>query len=269
MKQDFCFHIHTPRCGHADVNMPDDVIARSFYEAGFKEIAFTDHNPWKTFMPERVNHCMKWSQKDEYVSSIRSLAEQYNGKMKILTGFEMEYVPDCKDEMDELKSDSDILIIGQHITRATDGTYIRMHQKGYAPNDFEMDFYADCLENACKDKYANILAHPDLYMIHKTEFGKKEAELAHRICEIAVNYNVPLEINLCTLSEAKFYRQVPISYPRREFWEIAARYKDLKVLFGLDFHGHFQACEMDGIIDDAVKVIGENTISKLNLIHSL
>lgn len=266
MIQDFCFHIHTLRCGHADKTMSDADIARSFYEAGFRKIAFTDHNPWKTFLDDKPNHAMRWDQKEDYLNSIHSLADQYKGKMEIITGFELEYLPDHKAEMDELQKDSELFLIGQHFTRGADGEYISMHKKGYVPNDYEMDFYASCLENACKDGYADILVHPDLFMIHKTEFDKKDAELAHRICETAIKYDVPLEINLCQISEDKFFKHVDINYPCRGFWNVAKDYKDLKVIYGLDFHGHFPAKEMDGVITLANNIIGQDIISQLHFV---
>lgn len=263
--QDYCFHIHTPRCGHADVNMPDEVIAKLFCDAGFKTIAFTDHNPWISLLERFPNHGMRWDEKKGYLDSIHKLAQQYSGKMRILTGFEMEYLPDHKAEMDELRNDAEILIIGQHFTLGSDGDVISMHKKGFVPTDYETDRYADLVVGSMTDGYAKIVAHPDLYMFKRPEFTKHDEEVARRIIETAIQYDIPLEINLCLPCKDRFFQPCEITYPRKQFWEIASEYKDLRTLFGLDFHGHFDPRLQDEQIERTTDLLGRNTISKLHI----
>lgn len=262
--QDFCLHIHTPRCGHADPSIWDADIAQLFYNAGFKTIAFTDHNPWKNLLDNFPRHGMKWEQKEEYLDSIHKLKEQYKGKMYIIAGFEMEYIPFLKDEMEELKEISEFTIVGQHFTLNEKNDVFSIHKKEYVPSDFELDSYASCLEEACRDGYARIVAHPDLYMFHKSEFGKKETEIAERICKAAVKYNVPLEINLDRIWNNTFLKQYDISYPRKEFWQVAVDYKDLKVVYGLDFHGYINPASQDELIVKANDIIGKELIDSLH-----
>jgi len=262
--QDYCFHIHTPRCGHADANLWEADIARLFYEAGFKTIAFTDHNPWKTFLDKYPHHAMRWDQMYEYIDSIHNLAKEYEGKMKILTGFECEYIPELSEEMAEIKRNSEIVVSGQHFTRSSNGEYISMHKRGFVPNSYELDFYAKCLVHVCETKFANILAHPDLYMIHKTEFGKKEEETAHKICQAAEKYNVPVEINLCMASKKYLNMPDEITYPHGGFWNIAKEY-NLTTVVGLDFHGYTNPNKFEEIEKLAFDVIGEDILSKLHI----
>lgn len=265
LNQDFCYHIHTPRCGHADKEMPEDVIAKLFCDAGFKSIAFTDHCPYKTFLnPYNPGHAMDYSERFDYLDTVKELAKQYKDRMEILYGFEMEFIPECKDEMDGLRELSQVLLIGQHFVRDRDGNYTSIHRKGFVPSDYELDFYADCLEQSCELGYADILVHPDVFMIHKTEFGRKEREISHRICKVAEKYNVPVEINLCVICKDRFFTKTDISYPRREFWEIAKDY-NLRTIYGLDFHGHFNPSEFNSVMELADKVIGKETVSALHL----
>lgn len=263
--QDFCFHIHTARCGHADTTLQDETTIQAFIEAGFTSIAFTDHNPWKTFLrPFNPGHAMEWSEKDEYLKSIRSLSEKYKDKIEVLTGFEMEYLPEYKDEMDELRSDSDIIVSGQHFlySKAVNG-YERIHKRDFIPDGDEMDNYADLLEGCCKDGYADILAHPDLYMIYKDKFGKEEERIAHRICATAEQYKVPIEINLCQVCKNAFAIPCQITYPRKEFWEVATHY-NVKTLYGLDFHGHCRPSIFPPMMEEVNKIIGDKILGKLN-----
>lgn len=263
--QDFCFHIHTARCGHADKSLTDETILQSFIEAGFKSIAFTDHNPWKTFLePFNPGHAMEWSEKTEYLNSIRTLSKKYKDKIEVLTGFEMEYLPEYKDEMDELRADSDIIVSGQHFlfSKEVNG-YERIHKHGFIPDSDEMDTYADLVIGCCKDGYADILAHPDLYMIYKDKFGKDEERIAHRICAAAELYKVPIEINMCLACKNRFFKTCDIAYPRAEFWKVATQY-NVKTLYGLDYHGHFNPAKFSEMLDEVNKIIGDKTLEKLN-----
>lgn len=42
----------------------------------------------------------------------------------------------------------------------------------------------------------DIIAHPDVYMLSRKNFGNIEEKVANMICKSAEKYNLPLEINL-------------------------------------------------------------------------
>jgi len=266
MHQDFCFHIHTARCGHADKKMVDEDTILQFAENGYKSISFTDHSPWKEFLNSyNPGHAMEWNQKEEYFKSIRSLSEKYKDRIEVLAGMEMEYIPQYMDEMKEIVSESDIVVIGEHFTYCDENGYTSLHKSGFVPNEKELDFYANALVSSCEKGFASILAHPDLFMIHKTEFGKKEEEITHRICKAAEKYNVPLEINLCLIAKNRFFESTKITYPCRAFWEIAKNY-NIKVLYGLDYHGYFPVKFAETNYNEADEILGKEIISKLNFV---
>ena len=92
--QRFNYHTHTYRCGHADNNMSDEDFVKLFVKKGFNKIAFTDHCPEKEIIDNRKNMRMKYSEKDEYLSSVKELKEKYkdililkqeNTKQRLLT----------------------------------------------------------------------------------------------------------------------------------------------------------------------------------------
>ena len=91
--QKFNYHTHTKRCGHADNNMTDEDFVKLFIKKGFTKIAFTDHCPEKEEIDYRKNMRMKYSEKDEYLNSIKLLKEKYKDAIEIETGFEVEYLP--------------------------------------------------------------------------------------------------------------------------------------------------------------------------------
>ena len=78
--QRFNYHTHTYRCGHADNNMSDEDFVKLFVKKGFNKIAFTDHCPEKEIIDNRKNMRMKYSEKDEYLSSVKELKEKYKDK---------------------------------------------------------------------------------------------------------------------------------------------------------------------------------------------
>lgn len=247
--------------------MKDENTLLGFADCGYKSIAFTDHSPFKDFLnPFNPGHAMEWDEKESYFKSIRDLSEKYKDRIEVFAGMEMEFIPGHLEEMKEITEQSDILVLGQHFTYSKERGYTCFHEKGFVPNDEELDFYASAIESAFENGFPTILAHPDLYMIHKTEFGKREADIAHRICQAAEKFDIPLEINLCQIGRYYYLGKCKIMYPWRDFWEIASQY-NLKVLYGLDYHGYYRIEDAERSYDHADKIIGEDIISKLNFIQ--
>ena len=54
---------------------------------------------------------MEYSEKDEYLKSIKLLKEKYKDKIQIETGFEVEYLPGQEDNLLELKNETDKIIL--------------------------------------------------------------------------------------------------------------------------------------------------------------
>ena len=52
--QNFNYHTHTYRCGHADDTMSDEDFVKELIKKGFKKIAFTDHCPDKEGIDKRT-----------------------------------------------------------------------------------------------------------------------------------------------------------------------------------------------------------------------
>lgn len=101
--QNFNYHGHTFRCGHADSTMTDEDFVKEFINKGFKKISFTDHMPHKDGTDDRRVMRMAYEDKDEYLESIKKLKEKYLDIIDIESGFEVEYRPDKEDDLLELK----------------------------------------------------------------------------------------------------------------------------------------------------------------------
>lgn len=127
----------------------------------------------------------------------------------------------------------------------------------------------------------DIVAHPDMYMLNKKEFGKVEKEVANIICSSSEYHNIPLEINLNNIFYNTYFRNRTLNnesfeiqkerlkdvfYPCRGFWEIASKY-NIKVLYGIDAHYRGQILLFNELVELASEIIGKEILEKLNFIY--
>ena len=260
--QNFNYHTHTYRCGHADYSMSDEDYVKYFIEKGFEKIAFTDHCPQKIRIDKRLNMRMDYKDKEGYYKSINFLKEKYKDKIDIELGFEVEYAPGLEECLFELKNETDKLILGQHFVYDENKENIKVIGWG-ATNGDDIIRYARYIEKAMELNIPNIIAHPDLFMLNNS-FGEIEKEATHIICSAAEKYGVPLEINLTRAAMYLNKMTTSIAYPCKEFWTIASTY-NLKVVYGVDAHAKYQIELFEKSIELVKKIIGENVINKLNL----
>jgi len=274
--QKFNYHSHTYRCGHAQFDMMDEEYVEEYIKMGFEKIAFTDHCPEEVIRDFRPGVRMDYSQKSEYIHSIEKLKEKYKGKIKIETGFEVEYLEDNEEYLLRLKKECDKIILGQHF-------FYNDNKLRFIGSDVLTDediiSYAKHIETAMKIHFPDIVAHPDMYMVGKKVFGNAESKVANIICKSAQTYNIPLEINISNifyntyLDKNKVLNNDPIEvqrqrlknvfYPCKEFWEIATKY-DIKVVYGIDAHFRGQIMLFNELVLLANEIIGKEVIEKLN-----
>jgi len=248
---------------HADADYEDEEYIKDYIKMGFKKMAFTDHCPEKNEIDKRQNMRMRYSQKQEYLNSIQKLKKKYANQIEIQSGYEVEYLPGEEENIMELKNETDKLILGQHFIYDDN-----KNLKIFGKDDFtdeELLRYAEYIDKAMQLNIPDIIAHPDLFMLRREEFGKIEQKVAHKICQSAEKYKIPLEINL-----AKIYHSIKegkeISYPCKGFWEIAAKYQ-IKVLYGIDAHYRGQILLWNELVKLANGVIGKEIIEKLDFIE--
>lgn len=259
--QKFNYHTHTYRCGHAE-KMDDEEFVKLFVKKGFTKIAFTDHCPEKDLIDVRERMRMKYSEKDEYLKSIKNLKEKYKDIIQIESGFEIEYLPDQEKNLFELKEETDKLILGQHFIYDDEKNLKIFRREKFS--DKELLRYAEYVKTAIEKGLPDIIAHPDIYMLGSDKFGDIEEKVANIICSTAEKYGVPIEINLSDPCLYLRNKRDSIRYPCKEFWKVAANYKKLKVLYGIDAHWREQIELCEKSIEVANNHIGHEIIEKLN-----
>lgn len=277
--QNFNYHSHTYRCGHADFNMEDEDYIKEYIEMGFKKMAFTDHCPQKNEIDKRPGIRMRYEERGEYLKSIKNLKEKYGNEIEIYSGYEIEYLPGEEESLLELKQETDKLILGQHFVY-DDNKNLKIFGVDKFSED-DLIRYADYIDKAMQLNIPNIIAHPDIYMLSRDNFGEVEEKVANMICKSAEKYNISLEINLCKIFNKVFFegkklnnpsieeqrnKLINVKYPCKEFWNIAKNY-NIKVLYGIDAHFEGQILCWNELVQLANEIIGEDTIKELSFIE--
>lgn len=258
-KQDFNYHTHTQRCGHAEPDRTDEEFVKEAIRGGIKTLAFTDHIPFKLRSKHkfRAKIRMDYAEVEEYLHSIAYLKKKYEGVIAIESGFEFEYSKQDEEFLWKLKQKVDKMVLGQHFVMDSSGREIAIKKE---PTDQVLDLYADSVIQAMKIGLADMIVHPDYFLSNRCGFFEKEELITRRICSAAQKYGIPLEINLGQLSHGKDI------YPKREFWRIASQY-DVGVVYGKDAHWLEQLSNHQ-TIEMADKIIGEEIIKKLKFLQS-
>lgn len=276
--QKFNYHSHTYRCGHADLDMKDEDYIKDYIKMGFKKVAFTDHCPEKNEIDTRPNIRMKYIEKNEYLNSIKKLRKKYADKIEIESGYEVEYLPGEEENIKELKNETDKIILGQHFVY-DDNKKLKIFGEEFT--DEELIRYAEYIDKAMQLNIPNIIAHPDIFMVGRKSFGKIEEKVANMICKSAEKYGIPIEINLNNIFKETYFKNKEfnqeslekrkeklknISYPCKEFWNIATKY-NIKVLYGIDTHYKEQTLLWNELIQLTHEILGKEIMSKLSFIE--
>ena len=224
------YHTHTTRCGHAEGTDEQYVLAA--IAQGFDELGFSDHMPWpyeSGFTNPRVR--MPISRMDDYLSSVRALSEKYDGKIRVLAGFEAEYFPEYMQWLAEIKEEKqlDYLILGNHYDTSDEtGMYY-----GQCKNAQQLRRYVDSALAGMQTGLFAYLAHPDLFMRGYKTFDDDCRAAAKELAQACRALDLPMEYNV----HERFIFPIThrVSYPHPEFFEIAAA-EGVRMIIGLDAH---------------------------------
>ncbi|MCD8119798.1 MAG: histidinol-phosphatase [Lachnospiraceae bacterium] len=237
------YHTHTIRCKHAEDSERDYIEAA--ISMGLETLGFADHIPCP-FPDGFVSTIrMDMAQADEYVQTIRSLAREYEGKIRLLVGFEAEYMPEFFDAQIEMlhRVGGDYLIMGQHfLGREPYAAYTGAPTKS---DDF-LKSYVDSIIAGMETGEFLYLAHPDLIRYEGPD-AVYERQMT-RLCEALYDLHIPLEINLLGLMQHRHY-------PTERFWQIPGRIGN-RVVLGVDAHKASQICAQDAY-DRAMRMAGK------------
>lgn len=217
------YHTHTPRCHHARGQESEYVL--SAIDAGLQQLGFSDHTPYP--FPEGYVSSFRMGTEElgGYCQTVLALKEQYANQIQIHLGVEAEYYPKYFPALLELLRDSPVqyMLLGQHFI----GSEIGEHYCGIPTAEVSiLQRYCDqCIDGMYTGLFS-YLAHPDL--LHFQGDRRVYQEQMRRICRVAKECGLPLEINFLGLREGRHY-------PNSLFWEVAGE-ENATVIFGTDAH---------------------------------
>ena len=226
------YHNHTPRCNHA-TGEPREYIENAI-KGGIKHFGFSEHAPF--MFPDGYESWYKLpcSEVSDYFNELYALREEYNDRIDIKIGFEMEYYPQFFDEMYNYAKEcgAEYLILGQHYLYGEGPDGIDTFRA--SGDEKLLKDYTDYVLSAMKTGVFTYVAHPDVF----TFLGDSEIYLneMRKICELSKEMDIPLEINL----NGMYYNR---SYPKEIFWEMAGNV-GCPVVIGGDAHSADRACDM-------------------------
>lgn len=193
-------HTHTARCNHAAGDEREYIL--NAISGGLSRLGFSDHSPYCFPADYHSGIRMRNDQVGEYVSTLKSLREEFKDRIDIKIGYEMEYYPKYFSETIKLitEYDVDYLILGQHHIENEFGSPYSGHP---TENEKDLAAYVDMVIEAIDTGIYTYIAHPD-----NLRFVGEDAVFDRhysRLIEHAKDLDIPLEINCLGIREGRFY----------------------------------------------------------------
>lgn len=224
------YHTHTKRCCHAGGSEVD--YAKAAYESGLDILGFSDHAP---FTDRDYGYRMQPCELFDYINAVKEQKQLYKGKMEILAGLEIEYLPKYSEYYDYLLSTAklDYLALGEHFYKHNAG--IKNIFCADSTNDY-ID-YARAISDALKTGFFAFVAHPDIMFINNFAWDSNCNKACEIIIEAAKSTNTLLEFNANGLRRGvqDFPDGTRCPYPHPTFWRMANE-AGVKAVVGSDCH---------------------------------
>jgi len=217
-------HNHTSRCNHATGTV-DDYIKRAI-ELGIDIYGFSEHAPMDFDFKYRIS----FDEMIEYERDILEVKDRYKKDIKILLGYEVDYLPNYMDDR-VLNANVDYLIGSVHF----------LHKWGFDNPEFIGEYknrdidniwqdYFDTIEDMVKSKKFDIVGHLDLIKVFKFMPKKDIKLIAKNTLKAIKKSNMVLEIN-----SAGLRKPIEEIYPSKdllqEIYEL-----DIPITFSSDAH---------------------------------
>lgn len=268
------YHTHNRLCNHA-VGDVEDYVAKAI-DLGMEELGLSDHGPVLTRFMSKEMFLETLSYRNMsldtfynvYLPEIEQVKEKYKNQIKIYKGLEIEYIQGEEEFYRELLSHLEYMNLGLHFFKDSSGNIINSY---WGINYQNVIDYAASAISGMSTGLFKTLVHPDLFMFGyknkdgKREFDKECEEASRMIIEAAIKYDCYLEVNVNGLKNSKKYNSDSWLYPSYEFWRIASKYKDLKIIIGVDAHNPEDLDNGDiDLVLDFCKKLNLNILDKMS-----
>ena len=225
------YHTHCERCKHAEGSV-EDYVKQAVAE-GYDVLGMSDHLPYPDY---DYGYRMDFGEINDYIGEVRAAQAQFGGRLKLLLGFEGEYLREYRKYYEELftRYGVEYLILGQHFYDIN----------GYWKSAYDIDDTEECLSYARSISeglgtgYYSLLAHPDIVGVNRLPWDKNMEKMTDIIIESALKHHIPLEINANGIRRGIYDDRelgMHYMYPHYKFWEKAAEAK-AEVIISADCH---------------------------------
>ncbi len=253
------YHTHTARCHHA--TGADEEYVKYAIAEGVKVLGFSDHAPMLYGGGYESYYKMLPEELPEYTASISRLGRIYSDKIKIHIGLETEYYPSLWNSSLDFwgRHEIEYLILGQHfVGEETDA----LTDPASRPSDDKLRLtkYVDTVIRAIDTGKITYVAHPDILNYTGRDMGFYYDEMG-RLIDAVMAHGMPLEYNLLGMVCRR-------SYPRREFFEEAAR-RGASVIIGCDAHEPYRVANKEELKEAyrTLSSLGISVVDKIKLIN--
>jgi len=235
-------HNHTTRCNHAKGSM-ESYVQRAI-ELGIDVYGFSEHAP----MEFDTHYRLPFNEMEDYTQEVLTLKEQYQEKIQILLGYEVDYLKGFMDER-VLTAKVDYLIGSVHF----------LGEWGFDHPDYTDEYkkrnideiwqtYFDAIEAMAKTGYFDIVGHLDLIKVFNYMPKKDIRLIASSALKAIKKSNMVIELNSAGLR--KPCREI---YPSPSLLEVAYEL-DIPITFSSDAHAIGQV----GFKYDEAKQLAQN-----------
>ena len=217
-------HNHTTRCNHAEGTV-DEYVQKAI-ELGIDIYGFSEHAP----MDFDPHYRLAFKEMDAYTNDILTAKEHYKNDIKILLGYEVDYLPGHMDER-VLNAKVDYLIGSVHFIDKwsfDNPEFI----SGWEDKDIDeiWQAYFEATEAMAKSGKFDIVGHLDLIKVFKFMPKQDIRSLAKNALEAIKRSDLVLEINT-----AGIRKPVGVLYPSAALLEEAYAL-DIPITVSSDAH---------------------------------
>ena len=217
------YHSHTPLCHHA-TGTPKEYTEAAL-ERGLTTFGFSDHAP--QWFPGDYYSTMRMYPEElpGYCDTVRQLQKEYEGRLQIPLGLEVEFYPAIFKELCLRARDQGVeyFLLGQHwVGNEMNDPFVSRppHEESVLKR------YCYQVMDAMQTGCFTYLAHPDL--VNFAGDAKIYTQYMRELIREAKSTGTPLELNFLGVSEGRHY-------PKEDFWKLAGE-ENCDVIFGIDAH---------------------------------
>ena len=217
-------HNHTTRCNHAKGSMKS-YVERAI-ELGIDIYGFSEHAP----MDFDEQYRLKFEEMNAYVHDVQSLQKEYKDRIKILLGYEVDYL---KGHIDKrvINSKVDYLIGSVHFldTWGFDNPEFNEEYSKRNIDNVWQEYFSN-IEDMAQTGYFDIVGHFDLIKVFNFLPKKDIRSIATPALKAIKKANMVIELNSAGLR--KPCKEV---YPSESLLEVAYEL-DIPITFSSDAH---------------------------------